>query len=271
MINKKTILVVDDTKSNIDILLKLLKEKYRVIPSLSGEVALQIIQKKEIDLILLDIMMPKKNGYEVLEELKGKDIKTPVVIISNSGQPVEIEKTKQLGAVGHLIKTEFSPENVLDKVKNCLNGDNVISEEHNEQVLIPREDPAAKKLGIKVLLVEDDSFLREISSKKLTKEGFTVFEAVDGEQALIGAKKVEPDIVLLDIILPAVDGFQILSEIRNFEDKKASSVPIVMLSNLGQDDDIKRAMEGGANDYMVKAHFTTEEIVEKIKELLKKN
>ncbi len=272
MASEKTkILIIEDEVSLVELLSnKLKKEGYDVEKSFDGEEGLEKVYKFKPDLILLDIMMPKKNGYEVLEELKSKDIKTPVVIISNSGQPVEIEKTKQLGAVGHLIKTEFSPENVLEKVKSCLNGDNIISEEHKEQVLIPRENPDAKKLGIKVLLVEDDSFLREISSKKLTKEGFTVFEAVDGEQALIGAKKANPDIVLLDIILPAVDGFQILSEIRSFEDKKAASVPIVMLSNLGQDDDIKRAMEGGANDYMVKAHFTTEEIVEKIKELLKK-
>lgn len=268
---KIKILIVEDEQSLVDLLLsKLRKEGYDVDFAYDGEEGLEKINQFNPDLILLDIMMPKKNGYEVLEELKAKDIKTPVIIISNSGQPVEIEKTKKLGAVGHLIKTEFSPEEVLDKVKQCLDGNNMIDEEQNEQVLIPRENPDAKKLGIRVLLVEDDSFLREISSKKLTKEGFTVFEAIDGEQAIIGAREVRPDIILLDIILPAVDGFQILNEIRNFEDKEAAKVPIIMLSNLGQEDDIKRAMDSGANDYMVKAHFTTEEIVGKIKELLKK-
>ncbi|OGF25195.1 hypothetical protein A2303_02435 [Candidatus Falkowbacteria bacterium RIFOXYB2_FULL_47_14] len=123
---------------------------------------------------------------------------------------------------------------------------------------------------MKVLLVEDDSFLREICGRKLTKEGYTVYESIDGEQALNGVKQINPDIMLLDIILPAIDGFQILHQIRSDKDKKISETPIIMLSNLGQDDDIKKAMDMGANDYLVKAHFTTEEIVAKMKKILGK-
>ena len=146
-----------------------------------------------------------------------------------------------------------------------LKGDKEIS-----KVLKPHEDENARKLGIKVLLVEDDTFLREICSKKLTKEGYTVYEAVDGEEALDGVKTIKPDIVLLDIILPAIDGFQILSHVRKDKNKEIARTPIIMLSNLGQDDDIKKAMDAGANDYLVKAHFTTEEIANKIKKILNK-
>lgn len=81
-------------------------------------------------------------------------------------------------------------------------------------------------------------------------------------------EKINPDIVLLDIILPALDGFQILSFIRASKKEALKKVPVIMLSNLGQEDDIKKAMEMGANDYLVKAHFTTEEIAAKIKEVL---
>ncbi|RLC38807.1 response regulator [Candidatus Falkowbacteria bacterium] len=123
-------------------------------------------------------------------------------------------------------------------------------------------------MGVKVLLVEDDAFLREICSKKLTKEGYTVYEAIDGEEALAGLEEIKPDIVLLDIILPAIDGFQILSQIRNSKNKSVINIPVIMLSNLGQEDDIKKAMDMGADDYLVKAHFTTEEIVGKIKKVL---
>ncbi|PIP34118.1 response regulator [Candidatus Falkowbacteria bacterium CG_4_10_14_0_2_um_filter_48_10] len=119
-----------------------------------------------------------------------------------------------------------------------------------------------------VLLVEDDNFLRSICSKKLIKEGFTVYEALDGEMALNKALKIKPDIILLDIILPALDGFEVLSRIRSNSDKIVAQVPIIMLSNLGQDEDIKKALAGGANDYLVKAHFTIEEIVAKVKKLL---
>ena len=250
---------------------KLKKEGYSVEFAYDGEAGYDKIKKTKPDLILLDIVMPKMDGYEVLEKMKEDNVKIPVIIISNSGQPVEIEKTKKLGAVDHLIKTEFSPLDVLNKVKNCLdNNGSSLSGKGLPEALLAKEDSEAKKLGVNVLLVEDDAFLREICSKKLTKEGYTVYEAIDGEQALIGVESAKPDIVLLDIILPAIDGFQILNQIRSNKNKEIAKVPVIMLSNLGQDDDIKKAMDMGADDYLIKAHFTTEEIVEKIKILIKK-
>ncbi len=266
------ILIVEDEKPLVEVLMAKLKgEGFLVNSAEDGKVGLEMINSWKPDLILLDIMMPKMDGYDVLEKLNKDNNKTPVIIISNSGQMVEIEKTKKLGAVDHLIKTEFSPDDVLEKVNYFLDnkGDNGDTKS-KETVLELKEDKDAKKVGIRVVLVEDDTFLREICSKKLTKEGYSVYEAVDGQQALDGIINIKPDIVLLDIILPAIDGFQILSQIRAHKDKTVSKVPIIMLSNLGQEDDIAKAMEGGANDYLVKAHFTTEEIIGKIKDILGK-
>lgn len=268
---KIKILIIEDERSLVDLLVtKLRKVGYEVEPAYDGEAGYEKIQSFSPDLILLDIVMPKMDGYEVLEKMNEEDIKIPVIVISNSGQPVEIEKTKKLGAVDHLIKTEFSPLDVQKKVRAYLDNKDKPQSDSDKSVLKPNENPDAKKLGVKVLLVEDDTFLREICSKKLTKEGYTVYEAVDGEQALDGVVSIKPDIVLLDIILPAIDGFQILSQIKANPDKKVKNIPVIMLSNLGQDDDIKKAMEMGANDYLVKAHFTTEEIVGKIKDILGK-
>lgn len=269
---KAKILIIEDEHSLVDLLVaKLKKVGYDVDFAYDGEEGYEMINKVNPDLILLDIVMPKMDGYEVLEKLNEDKKKIPVIIISNSGQPVEIEKTKKLGAVDHLIKTEFSPHDVISKVKDCLGRQDGLSGDSDGQLsLKPIEDDGSVKLGIKVLLVEDDSFLREICGKKLTKEGYTVYEAIDGEQALSGVKEVKPDVVLLDIILPAIDGFQILHQIRADKDKEIADIPVIMLSNLGQEDDIKKAMDMGANDYLVKAHFTTEEIVAKIKKLLGK-
>lgn len=266
------ILIIEDEKSLADLLVtKLRKEGYQSEISYDGEEGYKKIISWQPDLILLDIVMPKMDGYEVLEKMNENGLKIPVIIISNSGQPVEIEKTKKLGAVDHLIKTEFSPLDVLEKVKSCIaGGGKPLKNDADMDVLVPREDPKARKLGVNVLLVEDDAFLREICSKKLTKEGYTVYEAIDGSQALEGVKRLKPDIVLLDIILPAIDGFQILNQIKTSEDKDLAKVPVIMLSNLGQDDDIKKAIDMGANDYLVKAHFTTEEIVTKIKKVIGK-
>ncbi len=266
------ILIIEDEKPLIEVLsTKIKNDGYDVYTAEDGEDGLQKINTLKPDLILLDIIMPKMDGYDVLEKLNKDGNKTPVIIISNSGQMVEIEKTKALGAVDHLIKTEFSPEDVVKKINFYLNNKDSEGKPAVQKVqLTAKEDAGAKKIGVKVLLVEDDAFLREICSKKLTKEGYTVFEAVDGQQAIDGAVDNKPDIILLDIILPGIDGFQILSAVRSNPDKKISAIPIVMLSNLGQEDDITKAMENGANDYLVKAHFTTEEIIGKIKSILGK-
>lgn len=269
---KVKILIVEDEEALATVLeAKLKKEGYDIQVEYDGEAGYNKIKEWQPDLILLDIVMPKMDGYEVLEKLNEEGIKTPVIIISNSGQPVEIEKTTKLGAVDHLIKTQFDPTEVVFKVRAYLAGettgaapDSALSEK------VKVKENQENKLGIKVLLVEDDSFLREICSKKLVKEGFTVFEAIDGEQVLSEIDKIEPDIVLLDIILPAIDGFGVLKAIRANEKEIIKNVPVIMLSNLGQEDDIKKAMEVGANNYLVKAHFTTDEIVEKIKKLLNK-
>jgi DNA-binding response OmpR family regulator len=267
---KSKILIVEDEEALATVLeAKLKKEGYDMFVEFDGEAGFNKIKEWMPDLILLDIVMPKMDGYEVLEKMNEEGIKIPVIIISNSGQPVEIEKTKKLGAVDHLIKTQFDPKEVVAKVKNYLETSNGKVIGGGESAAKPVNEGEGK-LGIKVLLVEDDTFLREICSKKLVKEGFTVFEAVDGEQVIREIDQIEPDIVLLDIILPALDGFGVLTSIRQNTKEKIKTVPVIMLSNLGQEDDIKKAMEIGANNYLVKAHFTTDEIVEKIKTLLNK-
>jgi len=274
----KKILIIEDEESLVELLVtKLEKEGYEVESAYNGEEGYAKIEKFSPDLILLDIVMPKMDGYEVLEKIKENNIESPVIVISNSGQPVEIEKTRKLGAVDHLIKTEFNPDDVLTMVLKYFGDSKKEKKEEEKKEEAPiagelekHENEDVKKLGIRVLLVEDDNFLREICTKKLIKDGYTVYTAIDGEQAIANVEKIEPDIVLLDIILPALDGFQILEFIRKSKKASLKDVPVVMLSNLGQEDDIKKAMEMGANDYLVKAHFTTEEIAKKIQELLGK-
>ena len=119
----------------------------------------------------------------------------------------------------------------------------------------------------KILIVEDDNFLRELITQKLIDENYKVSEAVDGEDGLKKIKEEKPDLVVLDLILPGVDGFEVLSKMK--EDDALKSIPVIILSNLGQRDDIERGLKLGAVDYLIKAHFTPGEIIEKIKNALK--
>jgi DNA-binding response OmpR family regulator len=120
---------------------------------------------------------------------------------------------------------------------------------------------------VRLVVIEDDKFLRQLIMRKLTKEGFIVVEAEDGATGLDAIRSELPQLVLLDILLPGMSGFDVLAEIKN--DKKLAGVPVVMLSNLGQKEEIERAKSLGATDFLVKAKFTPGEIVTHIKGILK--
>lgn len=119
---------------------------------------------------------------------------------------------------------------------------------------------------IKVLLVEDDAFLLNMYTTKLKVTGFTVVTASEGNQAWDMVQKEKPDIVLLDILLPGIDGFEILKKIRATAATK--KIPVIMLTNMSKKEEVERGLALGANDYLIKAHFMPSEVVEKIKKLL---
>ena len=121
--------------------------------------------------------------------------------------------------------------------------------------------------SIKILLIEDDSFLRELMSEKLRNAGYNVIEAADGNEGLKKIQTENPALVLLDLILPGIDGFDLL---RAFRKELKIEVPIIVLSNLGNKDDIDRVMSAGANDYLIKAHFTPTDILERMKKYFPK-
>ncbi|MCP6718398.1 MAG: response regulator [Patescibacteria group bacterium] len=121
--------------------------------------------------------------------------------------------------------------------------------------------------GKKILIIEDDRFLRELIVRKLSDEGFVTAEAMDGEKGIKKVKEENPDLVLLDLILPGIDGFEVLSRMK--KDESLKSIPVIILSNLGQKEEVEKGLKMGAVDYLIKAHFTPGEIIEKIKGSLK--
>ncbi|MBU1165202.1 response regulator [Patescibacteria group bacterium] len=118
-----------------------------------------------------------------------------------------------------------------------------------------------------ILLVEDDEFLAELYATKLNLEGYEVLVASDGEKGFKTASDKIPDLILLDIILPKMDGFEILKKLK--ANKKTKDIPVILLTNLSQKDEVKKGLDLGANDYLIKAHFMPSEVISKIKKVLK--
>lgn len=121
----------------------------------------------------------------------------------------------------------------------------------------------------KILLVEDDNFIIDIYITKLKEVGFSVQSAANGEDALAKIKQSRPDLVLLDIVLPQVTGFEFLQEIKSMPELK--NVPVIVLSNLGQKKEVEKGLSLGAAKYLIKAHYTPTEVVEEIRTVLNKN
>jgi two-component system alkaline phosphatase synthesis response regulator PhoP len=119
----------------------------------------------------------------------------------------------------------------------------------------------------KVFIVEDDEFLRSLTVKRLEKEGYQVEVAVDGDSALGKIKEAKPDIILLDLLLPGLSGFEVLKKIR--EDGPIKGTPVIVFSNLGQREDIEKAKALGVNDFLIKANFTLDDVVMKISSFFK--
>lgn len=119
----------------------------------------------------------------------------------------------------------------------------------------------------KILLVEDDSAISLMYKGKFDADGFEVITADNGATGLELAKKEMPDIVMLDVILPQMDGFTVLKELKS--DSKTKNIPVIMLTNLGTPEDKAKGEKMGAVDYIVKAHLTPSQISDKIKGYLK--
>lgn len=118
----------------------------------------------------------------------------------------------------------------------------------------------------KIFLVEDEITLSQMYQTKFEKEGYQVIIAADGGEILKKIKAAKPDIILLDIVLPKSNGFTILEEIK--KNKTTSKIPVIMLTNLGQEEDIKKGKELGADGYIVKADSTPAQVMENIKAVL---
>ena len=119
----------------------------------------------------------------------------------------------------------------------------------------------------KILVAEDDKYLADVFLTKLTKEGYNVIQAFNGDDAVLSTKKYHPDLILLDIVMPKKDGFDVLKELK--EDETVSDIPVIIMSNLGQDADVYMGKKLKAVEYLIKTNTSLTEVVKKIKQYTK--
>lgn len=121
-------------------------------------------------------------------------------------------------------------------------------------------------MAYRILIIEDDDFLRSLAVGKLEKEGFVVETASDGQTGLQKVFTTLPELLILDLMLPEMSGFEILEQIRSNDTTK--NLKIIVFSNLGEETDIKRCLDLGVSEYLIKSNFTLDELAEKVKIML---
>jgi len=121
----------------------------------------------------------------------------------------------------------------------------------------------------KILLIEDEELIIRLLSKKLAAIGYDVSLAMNGEEGLEKIKQVVPDLILLDIVMPRMGGFEVMAEMK--KDEKIANIPVIIISNSGQPLELEKAKELGAVDWLVKTEFDPKEVAEKIQKYINKN
>ncbi len=122
---------------------------------------------------------------------------------------------------------------------------------------------------VKILVVEDEAFLLDLYETRLEQEGYEVIKANNGAEGLSLAQLELPKVILLDILMPQVDGYEMLGSLKQGE--KTKNIPVIIFSNLSQREEIEKGLELGANDFIIKTSVTPSEMVDKVKSFLKRN
>ena len=276
---KKILLITTDQELLSRLTEKVSTSDYELYTVRDITVATETLSRTHPNLVIIDMLVGGVDGLVFLDALRANTdpiiAKTPVIIASQTGDIVEIGRALRLGVTDYFVKSNLDTEQVMGKIKKLFGGFSQSPLEQTVQSSAPLS--AASPVGAppvvglsqtRLLIVEDDKFLRDLATQKLTKEHFLVSAAVDGEQGIAIAEKEIPDIVLLDILLPGIDGFEVLKRIR--ANPTLSNTRIAMLSNFGQREDIERALKGGAEQFLIKANYTLDEIVDEVKKIAAK-
>lgn len=262
-----SIIIVEDDPMISEIYHKKFADSgYQVFLATSGEQTLTFAKKEKINMVLLDLIMPKMNGFEVLENLRGGgyDPNIKVIVFSNLSSSEDREKAAKLGANGFIAKSEFSPSDLVKEVGRLM-GQYQQQEKNGTRVADGEAAPSAS--AKKILMIEDEEIFIEMFGEKLKQEGYAVSFARNGAWGVKDALAGKFDLFIIDMVMPAMSGEEMIAKLKMEDNTK--NIPIIVLSASIEDEAAKRVEEMGISAFFVKTQVTPSDLVKKVDELLK--
>lgn len=262
--DKKKILIIEGDKTFADKLKNALDGSgYAASVFNNGTDGLKAIVDILPHLIILDVVLSGIDGYAILGKIQEEPLlkKIPLFLLSTQGVPINIGRVPQGSVQEYILSMHADPKDILDKVDKHFGRQ--LSGGKTEKM----EASNGASGGKKILWVEDDKLIGNILTKKLVSSGFDLHHAKNAEEAMAILATVKPDIIIVDLLLQGLSGFDILKRLQNEPSLKA--VPKMVLSNLSKPSDVERAKVLGANRFLVKATVSLDQIVSNIRELCK--
>ena len=265
------ILIVEDEEFLSDMYkIKFEQAGYNTVIARDGLEGFELAKKELPDLILLDLILPILDGFKVLAKLRAESStkKIKVFILSNLGQSDEINKGMKSGADGYFIKANLTPSQLLEKVNAIFNNQYEEKKDKKSKIIHTEnfEYQMAEKKQAKILLIEDEEAIINMYKLRFNKEGFQIEVARNGAWGLKLARQKKFDIILLDMVMPAMNGYEAIKILKS--DDHTKDVPIIILSNSAQDGDIKEAKKLGAASCLLKSMITPAKLVKEVEKLL---
>jgi DNA-binding response OmpR family regulator len=240
-----SILIADDNEANRDVLSRRLeKQGYTVATASDGQQALDMMALEDFDLLLLDIMMPAMNGYDVLKKMRmdPKLGSLPVIVLTADNESSNVIHCIELGANDYLVKP-FDMVVLRNRIVRCLLNRRIREDVSGELNWQSGQVP-------EVLIVEDDEMSRDLLQKRVSRAGYNVVSVADGNAALQKLSDQPVDLVLLDIMMPGMSGVEVLQQIK--ADENLNQVSVIMISALDDQETIDECLQVGAEDYITK-------------------
>ncbi len=265
VLSGKHVLVIGDETSQVhDIESALLREGAEIHTTTCSKTTPEMLEKKHIDLIFLNHLHENSHCISLLSEIQNKrDTKVlPIFSLVHDNQ-IDIEHALSLGAADYFTPKE-TVKSILNKVRIVL-GDSVNSAE-NTVIDIGESDISTKTSGIKVLIVEDDPLLSNLLSISLQRASFPYHVNSDGRNVLDDLESFQPDVIVLDLMLPGISGFEVLEEIR--KNNKYKNIPVLIFSNRDSFEDKKKASFLGVSGFYVKAMTDLSDLVRSIESVV---